>query len=618
MEIRSLITAAVADFRRCWKSLMATDILYKLIAVAVLTPLVTLPMQLAFRTSSQSLVADQDIVFFFARPIGILCLIAMGALWISIAALELTALLAILTHETAPTAGPLAGIRFAYNHKVEVLRVTARMVIIAICWTLPFLLIAGLVYRGLLTTHDINYYLQQRPAEFQWAVAVGGVLALVWVGLALRLVANWFFAVALVALEKVTPAEALSESRNRARGNRRQIVSWVVSWLLATGLFSLMATSLVMWIARWIVPGLKDSLNWLTLAIGAALLCWFGINLLVSLLSQSTFAVLYFNLYKRLALPDPQILRVAAQEVGETVAGSRFRLTRIRLLVGLLLAAILAVMTGATFLNATRFEDDVQIIAHRGSSAAAPENTMAAIRQAIKDGTDWVEIDVQETADGEIVVFHDSDFMKLSNNPLKIWDATMADLQDIDIGSWFDPRFRDERVPTLTEVLLECKDKVRVLIELKYYGHDVNLEKRVVEVVEAAGMASQIEVMSLKLDAVNKMKDLRPDWRVGLLMSVSAGNMQSIAADFLGVNSSFVNRRFVRSLHQKDKTVSVWTVNDAISMSSMISHGVDGLITDVPDLARMVLEQRQTMSVAERLMIELSEVFGIPRKTADQ
>ncbi len=101
----------------------------------------------------------------------------------------------------------------------------------------------------------------------------------------------------------------------------------------------------------------------------------------------------------------------------------------------------------------------MQIMAHRGASVAAPENTMAAFRQAIDDGADWIEIDVQETADGEVVVSHDSDFMKLSGNPLKIWDAKLDDLSDIDIGTWVDPKYSDERVPTLSRSCVCAKTR---------------------------------------------------------------------------------------------------------------------------------------------------------------
>ena len=194
----------------------------------------------------------------------------------------------------------------------------------------------------------------------------------------------------------------------------------------------------------------------------------------------------------------------------------------------------------------------------------------------------------------------------------------MDDLEDIDIGSWFGPEFKRERVPTLAAALKECKGRACLCIELKYYGHDVDLEKRVADIVDSQGMASEVVVMSLKLDAVKKMKALRPEWTVGFLMSVATGNLKSIEADFLAVNASFADRPFINSAQRNGKDVCVWTVNDAITMSSMIGKGVDGLITDVPALARSVLMQRANMTVAERLMIELAEVFGIVPEIAEQ
>jgi glycerophosphoryl diester phosphodiesterase len=194
----------------------------------------------------------------------------------------------------------------------------------------------------------------------------------------------------------------------------------------------------------------------------------------------------------------------------------------------------------------------------------------------------------------------------------------MDKLKDIDIGSWFAPGFNAERVPTLADVLDECKDKIRVNIELKYYGHDKQLERRVAEIVDAHDMASQVIAMSLNADGVRKMKALRPQWKVGQLLSVYAGDLKKFDADFLAVNAAFVNRRFVRAAHASGKQVYVWTVNDAPSMSAMIGCGVDGLITDKPALARSVLDQRAHMSAPERVLLQLSGIFGVTPEIGEQ
>jgi glycerophosphoryl diester phosphodiesterase len=276
-----------------------------------------------------------------------------------------------------------------------------------------------------------------------------------------------------------------------------------------------------------------------------------------------------------------------------------------RLVIAIVALAVAAVLAGALLLERLRLDDETIVIAHRGAAAFAPENTLAAFERAIEDGADYIELDVQETADGEVIVLHDSDFMKLAGVPLKIWDANYAQLGDIDIGSWYAPEFSNERVPTLRQVLEECKGRVRVVIELKYYGHDQRLEERVVEIIEETGMAANVILMSLDYDGVRKLKALRPDWTVGLLAAKAVGNLTNVDADFLAVNAGMGTRRFLRQARGANKPVYLWTVNDAAQMSRFMSMGFDGIITDDPAQARAVLERRAELNVAERLVLSL-------------
>nr|WP_286193732.1 glycerophosphodiester phosphodiesterase [Tropicibacter sp. R16_0] len=266
---------------------------------------------------------------------------------------------------------------------------------------------------------------------------------------------------------------------------------------------------------------------------------------------------------------------------------------------------------GNGLLESVEADDEVEIIAHRGAAGSRPENTMASVVKAIGDEADWVEIDVQETADGEVVVMHDSDYMKLAGVNLTIWDATMADLAEIDIGSWFDPAYSDERTPTLHEVLQAARGKSKVLIELKYYGHDVDLENRVVAIVEELGMQDQVAVMSLKYPAVLKMRELRPEWRAGVLAATAVGNLTELEGDFLAVNAGMANVSLVNSTDAAGKDLYVWTVNDPLQMSKMISLGVDGLITDEPALARQVLAFRARLTPTERMLLWMTEELGL-------
>ena len=176
---------------------------------------------------------------------------------------------------------------------------------------------------------------------------------------------------------------------------------------------------------------------------------------------------------------------------------------------------------------------------------SAPENTLASFRRAGEEHADFVELDVQESSDGVVVVAHDRDLMKVARSPLQIWSSTAQQLREVDIGSSFSAAFKDERVPTLAEALAVCKGVCRINIELKDYGKSQRLEERVVELVEAAGMQNDIVTMSLNRTMVENMKRLRPNWTAGLLAAKAIGQPSRLPFDFLAVES----RMATHSIH---------------------------------------------------------------------
>ncbi len=147
-------------------------------------------------------------------------------------------------------------------------------------------------------------------------------------------------------------------------------------------------------------------------------------------------------------------------------------------------------------------------------------------------------------------------------------------------------------------------------IELKYYGHDQQLEQRVIDLVTEADAIDDVIVMSLDYDAVQKMRELRPGWTVGLLAAKAVGDLTALDADFLAVNSGMATRGFVRRAQSKGKKVYVWTVDDPVRMFQMMNLGVDGVITNRPGLAREVLVRRANQSSLERLLAGLALHFG--------
>jgi glycerophosphoryl diester phosphodiesterase len=336
---------------------------------------------------------------------------------------------------------------------------------------------------------------------------------------------------------------------------------------------------------------------------------WATANAAVTWINASAFALLLVRLFEEVGGGRlEQVAGLESETELRASAGVRFTLPRV--LAALALLALAAGVAGLALLRGVSADHPVLVIAHRGAAAYAPENTLASVEKAIEQRTDFVEIDVQETADGELAVVHDSDFMKIAKVDREVWQATSDDLDRIDAGAWFAPEFIGQRVPRLREVLETARGRAKVTIELKYYGHDVDLERRVVALVEELGVADQIIVMSLEHEALRKVRALRPSWTVGLLTAKAVGDLTELDADFLAVNAGIATRSFVRRAHAKGKQVYVWTVNDPVRMFQMLNVGVDGIITDRPDLARTVLTRRQELDPLQRLLVGLAFHFG--------
>ena len=605
---------AFKDFLKAWPRLLATDVIYKIIALVVLTPVVGLALKFFMSTRGSSVLADQDILFFFLSPVGLAALVVVGAVSLAILTLEQACLMAIGFGETQDLhIRTIDALWYGARQASSVVRLALRILVQVLLIAAPFLTASGLAYWLLLREHDINFYLAERPPVFVFAAGVVLALVAVMAVLIIRRLLSWAFALPLMLFEDLSPAEALTTSAERTAGHKLIVGFTLVAWGAAGALLSAAPLAIVGTLGRWAVPSFADSMALLVIVMGFFLLLWALLNLVVTLINESMFALLIVRLYSALgSSPDAQL---SGQAAAENLATSQRRRISIKwVLAGLVLAGVLAAVAGSLFMETVRFDDDVLVIAHRGAAGSAPENTLASIELAVEHGADMVEIDVQETADGEIVVVHDSDLMRVGRSPLKIWEATYEEILEVDVGSWYGPDFTGQRVPTLEQVLELCKGRAMVDIELKYYGHNERLEKRVADIVERMGMEDEIVLMSLVSDIVSTMKTMRPGWTVGLLTAKAVGDLTTSDADFLAVHIGIANPGFVRRAHTAGKEVFVWTVNDKLNMHRMMSRGVDGIITDYPGLARTAIEERTELSSAERLMLTAALWIGLEPK----
>jgi len=603
------VSQVLVTFRHNWKQFLGIHIAVNVLSLVVLTPLVTLLMGWLILASGHTALTDEDILFFVLSPAGLLILLLAGALYTTVVVFEQAAMITA-GHFVIPGKAislPELG-RYLLARSWPLYRLALRLVGYTVLVAAPFFAVAALIYYLFLTEFDINYYLAARPPVFWWA---GGLILsclLALVVILLRFFSGWVLALPLLILNNESPSRALMMSRKASVSMRIPIaVTLLTLFILNAGILALVS-SLADLSVNGVVTLAGESLSAMAYLLGGLLVAWLLANVAVTFFSNSILSLVIIYFFTRLVhtsaddKPGPQLTPASPAR--------RWRISGAKAVVITLLISLMAGLAVNFMFDRLNLEDHTMIIAHRGASANAPENTLAALELAITEGADWVEIDVQETREGKVVVIHDSDLKKIGGSGLKVFESSLAELQSVDIGSWKDLSFNDQRIPTLQQVLALCKNRINIVIELKYYGQEEHLEERVANLVDSAGMQDQIAVMSLSYPAIQKMKSLRPDWNVGLLASVAIGDITRLNADFFAVNAKFASRAFIKYVHKRNRKVMVWTVNDPIGISAMMSKGVDGIITDEPLLASTIREERAGLGMTERALIQLASFIG--------
>jgi glycerophosphoryl diester phosphodiesterase len=225
------------------------------------------------------------------------------------------------------------------------------------------------------------------------------------------------------------------------------------------------------------------------------------------------------------------------------------------------------------------------ITAHRGSSSTTPENTKSSILRAIEDGAGFAEIDVQMSADGVVVVYHDQTLKKLGN-PTAIDKLAYSEIINSDAGQWFDLIFAGERIPRLQDIMEIAKNRIKLNIEIKMYNPKSSLPDAVVQLIESNGFVHSCIVTSFSKKAIKRIKQQNPNIKTGLIVkSQKQINPTFLNSDIniISVKSSEVNSELMKKTAKYKKEVHVWTVNDEKEMNRMIHAGVTSIITDYPE-----------------------------------
>ncbi|MFI9049861.1 glycerophosphodiester phosphodiesterase [Streptomyces sp. NPDC053427] len=279
---------------------------------------------------------------------------------------------------------------------------------------------------------------------------------------------------------------------------------------------------------------------------------------------------------------------------------------------GALMGLSTLIVSGTTAQAATTGHGTVTI-AHRGAPTHAPENTLASIDAAHRLGDVWVENDVQRTKDGELVILHDNSLARTTNveqvfpdrKPWNVKDFTLNEIEKLDAGSWFSPKFEGERVPTLEDYMDEVEDNgQKLLLELKspelYPGIELQtlMQLRHQGWLDRNHVKRRLVVQSFNADSIKTVHSIRPDVKTGFLGNPSVADLPTYAefCDQINPNYTTVTPGYVNAVHGlqgphgRRLQLYTWTVDDGTKAVGLARTGVDGIISNKADEIREALE----------------------------
>lgn len=580
-----------------WKPLILFEILWKLVTLLVIAPACAGLIQLAIQLAKLKYLTTSNLLQFLRSPWTILLLAVLLLLAALYTLFEIAAVCTCFRQSRFQKVRTTLGrmVRSGLQSVLHFFRGGGPFLVLHLLVLIPLMQFSATsgIFTAMGIPDFLAYYMTKK--EFLLPIYVAAII------LCCLLSVRWVFSSVLFTQNQCSYRSARATSVQLVRGRFWQtffsVLVWNCCYFAALLVFLCMITVVVLMVIR--ATGSNDLIMSQAMRI---------LKLLIQIVlwSFSFFATpicmahLTALLEKRcvqmpeVVLPEPVPLSRSAKPFRRSTAVLTACCFTVAAL-GLNLSYVYSVFTGKANFRLALFQNPT-VMAHRGLSADAPENTLYAFSDAISVGADFIELDVQQTRDGVLVVMHDSNLKRTTGVNKDIWDVDYADIQNLDAGSWFDPAYANARIPTLEETLQFVDKRAKLNIEIKPTKHGSDtLEQDVAELITRYQYTDACYVTSFSYGSLKKVKEVNPEIRTGYLMSVAYGQFYSLKyADAFSLNKVFVTSQVVNAAHQQGKQIFAWTVNSMSEVRSLCNLHVDSIITDDPVMVQNVISRDST------------------------
>ena len=422
------------------------------------------------------------------------------------------------------------------------------------------------------------------------------------------LLLKWIYSIHYMVLEDKSFKEARKCSSKLAKGNKfKDLIRIIlIEVLVALVYYAIMLMGILLISVLYHVLINYEIISSIIIAVIATVIVI--IHILFSIISNSvSYALITTSFYIHKKDKQEEVKKFNYDKINiENKKKTVSRVVIILILTGVIAVGSIftyKVIKGDIDLN-LNLGKETEVTAHRGGSLDFPENTMAAFRGAEEAGADWIELDIQQTKDRKIVISHDTNVLRVTGVNRDIIDMTYEEISKLDAGSFFNEKFKGEKMPLLEEVLDFAKNNnVKLNIELKPTGKEIDFEKDVVELIKKYDFIDRCVVTSQVYSAVENVKKIDPNIKTLYVMSIAIGNITNLEyADNFSVEASNVNEELVNLVHNQGKKLFAWTINTEENINKMIDLNVDNIITDDYNLAVRLVNKKRNANLIEELI----------------
>ena len=594
------------NLRREIRPIIGFEIWFSFIFAIALAPFTAWLVNSLLVSDGQIAVSNEDIIAFFISLRGFGFILLSAAFFLGLAFLEWIGLMII---SLAAADGRVVSVSRVLGEEIvhawSVICLGLLQATIGFLASIPFLAACALTYFVFLGEYDINYYLAERPWQLWVTLFISAMIAGLYLLLAAWLYIRWLFAIPALIFENAQPLKALRKSWQRTKHRVIELaVPQAVWWIFIVSVSfatALVLKALFTFLLVYAGLNLYVILPLVVVALGVVVisgLIWFTLGKTVYMFFIVDF---YREIVRRkIMLPEKWwLIKKISPSVLKSVGWA-----------GVCLSLAITVFAGFAYFESFNFDRrHMAITAHRGSSLKAPENTISALNQAIEDGADYAEIDVQATADGVVILMHDADLMRVASIDRKIAEMRYEELSTIDIGSWFSKDFRSERIATLEEAIRFCNGRIKLNIELKYNRPDLDLVGKVGTLIRRNSCSENCVITSLDYGELRMFKALFPEIKIGLTVFRALGDYTQSKVDFLSIDAAQATSQLVKKAQQSGKQIHVWTVNDLNTALAMIEVGADNIITDKPAAINTWLQAWNALTGSQKIALWLRNLF---------